>query len=186
MNGDDLRALWRDQPTKEIPEMTIEVLRERSGRLARKVATRKWSETIAGAVCMLLLAALGLHVPGAPLLQLACALLVVGEGVVIAGLWRRSAPAPAPVSAATAELLGYYRGELARERDLLKTMAAWYLAPVAPGLFLFPLGACAALGVPMLAVGVVATVSTAITCVILVALYRRSARRIARELEALG
>src|SRR5277367_4192791 len=121
MNGDDLlRALWRDQPTKEIPEMTIEVLRERSGRLARKATTRKWGETIAGAVSMLLLAALGVHVPGAPLLQLACVLLVVGEGVVIAGMWRHSTPASAPVGAATGEFLGYYRGELARERDFLK------------------------------------------------------------------
>ncbi len=29
--------------------MTVDVVRERSGRLARKVATRKWGETIAGA-----------------------------------------------------------------------------------------------------------------------------------------
>jgi len=187
MNGDDpLRALWRDQPTKEIPEMTIEVLRERSGRLARRVATRKWGETIAGGVSMLLLAALGVHVPGAPLLRLACLLLVVGEGVVIAGMWRHSAPAPAPVGAATGEFLGYYRGELARERDFFRTMVRWYIAPVAPGIFLFPIAVCAALGVPVFAVGVVATVSTAITYVILVAFHRRSARRIVREIEALA
>jgi len=187
MNGDDpLRALWRDQPTKEIPEMTIEVLRERSGRLARAVATRKWGETIAGALSMLLLAALGVHVTGSPLLQLACLLLVVGEGVVIAGMWRRSTPAPAPVGAATGEFLGYYRGELARERDFLGTMARWYIAPVAPGIFLFPIAACAALGLPVFAVGVVATVSTAITYVIIVMPYRRTARRMGREIESLA
>jgi len=161
-------------------------LRERSGRLARKVATRKWGETIAGAVSMLLLAALGVRVTGAPLLRLTCVLLVVGEGIVIAGMWRRSAPGVAPVGTSTAEFLGYYRGELARERDFLKTLVRWYLAPVAPGIFLLPIAVCAALGLPTLAVGVVATVSTALTYAVIVALYQRSSRRIAREIQALA
>jgi hypothetical protein len=183
---DPLRALWRAQPTKEIPEMSLEQLRERSGRLARKVAARKWAETIAGSVSMLFLAALGALATGAHLLQLACILLVVGEAIVIAGMWRRSAPTAAPVGASTGEYLGFYRGELAKERDRLRTMARWYLAPVAPGIFLLPIAVCAAIGVPLLVVGVVATVSTAFTYAIIVAVQRRSARRIAFEIEALA
>jgi hypothetical protein len=183
---DPFRALWRDQPTKEIPEMTVDVVRERSGRLARKVATRKWGETIAGALSMLLLAALGVRVTGAPLLQLTCVLLVLGEGIVVAGMWRRSAPGSAPVGATTGEFLGYYRGELAKERDRFKTMARWYLAPVAPGIFLLPIAICAALGGPTLVAGAITTLSTALTYAVIVAVYRYSARKIGREIEALA
>jgi hypothetical protein len=187
MNGDDpLRALWRDQPTKEIPEMTVEVLNVRSARLARKVSVRKWSETIAGGVSMLLLAALGVHAAEAPLLQVACILLVVGEGIVIAGMWRRSTPVAAPVGASTREFLAYYRGELARERDRLWTIARWYLAPVAPGLVLFGVAVCMALGIRSFTVGAVAAISTAITYAIIVAAHRRAARKIDREIDALG
>jgi hypothetical protein len=166
--------------------MTIGVLRERSGRLARKVAVRKWSETVGGGLSMILLTALAVHVTGALLLRLTCALLVVGEGVVIAGMWRRSAPAPAPVSVVTGEYLAYYRRELAKERRLLGTIARWYLAPVAPGILLLPIAVCSALGVPLLAVGALATVSTALTYAVIVALHARSARRIGREIDALG
>jgi hypothetical protein len=187
MNGDDpLRALWRDQPTKELPEMTLDVLHGRSKRLTRKVSTRKWSETIAGAACMLLLAALGARVAGAPLLRLTCLLLVVGEGIVIAGMWRRSTVTAAPVGATTRAFLDYYRAELARERDRLKTIARWYLAPVAPGIFLLPIALCAAVRGPTLVAGAITTVATALTYVILVALYRRSAGKIGREIDALG
>src|ERR1039458_6973482 len=162
--------------------MSVEVLQERSGRLSRKVAARKWSETIAGSLSMVPLGALGLWA-STPLLRLSCALLVVGEAIVIVGMWRVSAMAPAPSGASTQDLLSFYRGELGRERDRLWTIVRWYLAPVAPGIVLLPFGVYAALGISSPVVDVVTLASTALTYVIIVALHRRSARRIARELE---
>ncbi len=186
MEGDDpIRAMWRGQKAKEIPEMSLEVLQERSGRLASKVAVRKWSETVAGSLSMVALGAWGL-LASTPLLRLSCALLVVGEAIVIVGMWRVSAKTPAPSSASTQDLLSFYRGELGRERDRLRDIARWYLAPVAPGIVLFPFGVYAALGISSLLVTAVTLVSTALTYVIIVALHRRSAQRIARELESLG
>jgi len=185
MDGDDIRALWRGQEAKEIPEMSLELLQARSGRLASKVAVRKWSETVAGGLSMFALGAWGL-LASTPLLRLSCALLVVGEAIVIAGMWRVSAKAPAPVGASTQDLLSFYRGELGRERDRLWTIARWYLAPVAPGIVLLPFGVYSALGISSPGVNVVTLGSTALAYVIIIALHRRSARRIARELESLG
>jgi hypothetical protein len=185
MNGDDIRALWREQPTKEIPEMSLEVLQERSGRLSRKVAGRKWSETIAGSVSMVALAVLGVWA-STPLLRLSCGMLVVGEAIVIVAMWRVSATASAPGGASTKDLLSFYRDELGRERDRLLTIARWYLAPVAPGIVLLPFGVYAALGISSLVVSVVTVASTAVTYAIIIALHRRSAQRIARELASLG
>jgi hypothetical protein len=101
-------------------------------------------------------------------------------------MWRRSAAAPAPVGATTDDFLAYYRGELAKERNRLWTIARWYLAPVAPGIVLFGIAGCMALGVWNVTVGAVALVSIAITYGIIVAAHRRAARKIDREIEALG
>ena len=184
MNGDDpLRAMWREQPTKEIPEMSLDTLRARSGELARKVSRRKWGESIHGGVAIAL-AVLGVRAIHWPMIQLACLLLAVGEAVVIVGMWRRSAPVPAPIDATGADFLAYYRGELARERDRLWTIASWYLAPVVPGLLVLFVGVPIALG--LVTVAVISVASIALTYAVIIALYRRSARRIGREIAALG
>jgi hypothetical protein len=62
---------------------------------------------------------------------------------------------------------------------------SWPRAPSA-GAALRPLAVCTALGLPILAVGVVALVSTALTYAVIAAVYRRSSRRIAQELDALA
>lgn len=186
MTSDDpLRALWRDQPTKEVAEMSIEVLRERSDRLARKVSQRKWSETVAGGVSIALLAALGVRLTIAPLVQLACALLVVGEAAVLASLWRRSSPRPEPLSGATASYLASYRDALAKERDLLGSIWRWYLAPVVPGLVLFPIAVCVEIGVSPVIVGAGTVASVGLVCAIIVFAQRRTSRKLAREIDAL-
>jgi hypothetical protein len=187
MNGDeDLRALWRQQPVKEVREMTIEDLREHRVRLAKKESRRLWSETIAGAISMALLTALGVRAAGAPLVQVACAMLVIGEGVVIANLWRRGRPGLVPLDASTASHLAHYRTELAKERNLLATVAAWYLAPTLPGLMLFPIAVALEIGVSPVIVGAVTIASLALVEAIIVAVNRRQARRLAQEIEALG
>ena len=187
MDGDDpIRAMWRGQATKEIPQMSVEVLQERSGRLARKVAWRKWAETVAGGIGLVAFAVFGVRWHKAPLLLVACALLVLGEAVILVGMWRRSVMAPAPVGATTAEFLAHYRAELGRERDLLSTVPRWYLAPIMPGLAVFPFAVCVTVGVPWGWVSAVWLASLGLTCVVIVALNRRAARKVARELEALG
>jgi hypothetical protein len=184
MNGDDpLRAMWREQPTKEVPEMSLDTLRARSQELARKVSRRKWGESIHGGLCVAL-AVLGAGAIHWPLIQLACALLAVGEAIVILGMWRRSTPTPAPLDATGADFLAYYRAELARERDRLWTIAWWYLGPVVPGLLVLFVGVPVALG--WVSVAAISAASIALTYAVILALYRRSARRIGREIEALG
>jgi hypothetical protein len=187
MNGDDqLRALWRDQPVKEVPEMTIQVLREQSGRLAKKVSRRRWAETISGGTSMVLLVALAARVREAPLVQISCAMLVIGEAIVIANLWRRGRSSSAPLDASMTSHLAYYRAELARERDLLATVARWYLAPTLPGLVFFPIAVALEIGVSPVIVGTATIASLALVEAIIVVVHRRAAGRLAKEIEALG
>jgi hypothetical protein len=121
-----------------------------------------------------------------PLVWAACAVLVVGEAVVVAGVWRRSRRAAAPPDGTTAEVLAHYRGELLRERETLRTVWRWYLAPVLPGLVLFPVAVCVQVGIRALPVGVGCAVATLGVCALVVAVNRRAAGKVAREIEALG
>jgi hypothetical protein len=187
MNGDDpIRAMWRKQPTTEMPEMSAEQLHKKSDQLARKVTSRKWVETVAGGVGLVAFAVLGVRWRETPLLLFACALLVLGEAVVILGMWRRSVVTPAPVSATTADFLAHYRAELGHERDRLWTVPIWYLGPIAPGLAVFPFAVCVSAGLPWGWVCATWLPSLVLTCAIIAYLNRRVARRIAREIESLG
>jgi hypothetical protein len=187
MNGDEqLRALWRDQPVKEVPEMTIQALRERSHALAKKMSWRRWAETISGAISMALLTALAAHLRAAPLVQIACAMLVIGEGIVIANLWRRGRPGEAPLDGSTASHLAQLRADLAKERDLLASVARWYLAPTLPGLVFFPIAAALEIGVSAVVVGAWTIASLVIVEAIIVLVQRRAARRLTQEIDALG
>ncbi len=62
-------------------------------------------------------------------------------------------------------------------------MARWYYPPHG---HLLPIAICAALGGPTLVAGAITTLSTALTYAVIVAVYRYSARKIGREIEALA
>ncbi len=183
---DSLRSLWRAQSVEAPRPASIDALRERGRRMARKRSRRAWTETIAGSVSMVLLGALGLHMTGAPLVQLACVLLVLGELVVIATMWRRGTPRAEPLDASTSTYLAHYRGELAKERDYLASSWRGYLAPTVPGLVLFPIALSARLGMGVPFVAGVSVASIALVGAIVVVAHRRTARRLSRELEALA
>jgi hypothetical protein len=188
---EDLRALWRDQPTPPVTaEITPEALRERAAKLARQSRRRNVRETVAGGLGAAATAWVGWVVP-IPLAQIGCALLVLGTIWVLVVLWRRgrARPAPAP-TAPTAEHLAHLRAELARERDLLGSVVSWYLAPLVPGLVLMPLGMILEVAKRAPAAWAWLTMLIWIACgaIAMVAvawLNRRKSRQLAREIEAL-
>jgi hypothetical protein len=187
MEGDPLRAAWQAAPAGPMPAMTTEALRAREGALARKGARRRWSETIAGTTSMAALAAGAVGLTPMPWTRISFALLVIGEALVLATLWRRGKgrPLPPPIATSTVTHLAYYRGELARERDLLRSVARWYLAPTAPGLVLLPIGISLDLGWSVPWVGGTWIVSLVVVWAILVVVQRRAARKIELEIGAL-
>jgi hypothetical protein len=184
---DPLQAMWCARQTAAMPEVTTDVLRAREQKLASKGARRRWSESIAGATSMAALTAGAVSFTATPWTRGVLALLVIGEAVVLATLWRRGKgrPHPPPVATSTATHLAYYRRELARERDLLQSVAVWYLAPTAPGLVLLPFALCQDFGWSMPWVGGVWTVSLVAVWAILVAVQRHGARRLDLEIAAL-
>lgn len=140
MDSPDLQRLWQSQPTEYDP-MTLAQIHHEAERLQARVRRRNLIEYAAGAVAMLFF--LPVMVVGHGWMMRA------GAGLVIAGMlfifWRlsRVGPARSPVPSAAgagAALVDFQRDELIRQRDALRGVGTWYLAPVLPGFALLLLG----------------------------------------------
>jgi hypothetical protein len=124
---DELQRLWRAQQTKEAP-MAIEEIQLRARKLRRRVWTRDAVE-YAAAAWVVVMFARGAIVLERPLIRIGFA-LVAAATLFIAWYmyhhrWRT------PVAAGlTAQ---FYRVELTRQRDLVRSVWKWYLLPLWPG-----------------------------------------------------
>jgi len=61
------------------------------------------------------------------------ALIVAGMLYIVYNLYRRGAARAAPPDASFMECVDFYRRELERQRDLLRSIWRWYLGPMIPG-----------------------------------------------------
>ncbi len=60
--------------------------------------------------------------------------MLAGTAYVVVQLYRRSRPLALPEELGLMGSVEFYRRELVRQRDLLRSVWSWYLAPLAPGL----------------------------------------------------
>ena len=132
---DHLQSLWQDQPA-EGRAMSLDELRYRSRRLTRIVSRRNLREYVAGAMVAVACAYLALTAP-LPLVRAGAVLSEVGVIFIVYYLHRHGAARAMPADMALTSCLQFHRGELERQRDLLRGVWKWYLAPLLPGLILF-------------------------------------------------
>jgi hypothetical protein len=132
---DDPRNLWQSQ---EGEEMTISVdeLRAKAAKFQSRIRWRNWREQ---AACLFVIVAFGAGFLKMPQIvpRISCALIVVGAIYIAWHIRRWGAPQSLPADMGRANCAGFYRGELARQRDLLRSVWKWYLGPMIPGLGLF-------------------------------------------------
>jgi hypothetical protein len=130
-NPNDPRNLWQSQGEENVT-ITLEEIRLRAERLERRIWWRNFREYAAGVLVIAwFLATLhllhGLDFLG-PVLVLA------GVIYVMIQLRRRGTARSLPVDADTRSSVEFYRLELERQRDALRTVWRWYLLPLVPGL----------------------------------------------------
>jgi len=130
--SDDLQALWRAQPTEYEP-MTLAEIHHRARKLERKVRRRNLTEYIAGFLVILAFAPVLLH-RGSWMMQGGAALIIVATVMVLRHLHRMASARATPEGGAA--IVDFHREELVRQRDALRTVGRWYLAPFLPGLAL--------------------------------------------------
>ena len=176
---DDAGRLWRAQALTPLQPLPPQELAEKAAKLQGIVSRRNRREVIAAAVAapvFLFYAGFFPHW----LTKLGALLCVAGLGVVVWQLLQRASARPLP-QALAANLLAFHREELVRQRDALRSVWLWYVAPLVPGLALFLCGRQVENGRwdpwPFVAV--------ALLTVAVVLLNRYAARRLQRDIDAL-
>ena len=125
------QQLWQTQPL-EGTKMSAEAIRLRAGKFERKIAGRNLRETIAGVL------AIGgfsyfFVMSDAILDRITWGLFIAGMIWVIAVLHLKGAPKNLSADVGGATCVDFFRSELERQRDLVRDVWPWYLAPLVPG-----------------------------------------------------
>ncbi|MEI9997181.1 MAG: hypothetical protein WDM91_21475 [Rhizomicrobium sp.] len=129
----DAKTLWQNQET-ESTTVTLDDIRKRAGQFQRRVRNRNRREYIASAVVIAAFGVLAWQMPGW-MMKLGSVLIVTATLFVVWQLHRRGRAQTVPDGAA-AGLLAFHREELVRQREMLRTVWLWYLAPFVPGMAL--------------------------------------------------
>jgi hypothetical protein len=135
MTDPDLKDLWQDQPTEYDP-MTIADIHTKATAFRRRMRGRNQREYFG---CALAVAGF------TPLLFSSSWMMQAGGALVILAVifvgWqihRRASAGGAPKEGAA--VVDFHREQLVRQRDAARTIASWYMAPLAPGLLMMTLG----------------------------------------------
>jgi hypothetical protein len=119
-----------------IPNVPI---RQRAEEFQKRIRRRNYREYSAGTVVV---AAFTFYV-----WKLHPLLMRVGSGLEVAGavylmyqIHKRGSAKALPTTMAPADCADFHRKELARQRDLCRSIWRWYLGPMIPGLIVFTLG----------------------------------------------
>jgi hypothetical protein len=183
----DPRELWQSQPTEYEP-MTLAEIHRKARTFQGKVRRRNAIEYFG---CVLVVAG---FLPA--VLHRGSWMMQVGGGLVIAATvfvaWQLHRRASAgSVAEDDDALVESYRRELVRQRDALRSIARWYLAPFVPGMTLLLLGRWFQAPVPHrpialdhVIIGLVGVIAVLVFLVIWL-LNQRGAERLQRRIDEL-
>ena len=132
---DSPEALWQSQK-KEHQDMTVADVRRMAQTFQRKIRRRNAREYVFAVAGTVVYAVFIWLLPGM-LTRIGSAVTLLSIYFVVHQLRRDGAAREVPADAAARDCLAFHRGELARQRDLLRRVGRWQLAPMLPGLALF-------------------------------------------------
>ena len=113
--------------------MSVDEIRHRVGKFQEKVYWRNAREYVA-ALVVIVIFGFDFWRTSDALARVACGLIIAGTLYVMWHLHERGASRSLPAEMGLASGLEFYRRELARQRDLVRSVAWWYLGPMIPGL----------------------------------------------------
>lgn len=125
------QQIWQSQPV-EGTKMSVEAIRLRAGKFERKISRRNLRESIASLVVIVCFSYFFVKTPQIPL-RITWGLFIAGTIWVLVQLHRKGKPKAMPADAGRSNCLEFFRSELERQRDVVKDVWTWYLAPLVPG-----------------------------------------------------
>lgn len=134
----DLKTVWSTQDVEGF-SMPLDEIRAKSAKFQKRVRNRNRREYIAALFVVVVFACYAVFLPGL-IVKIGCGLVIAGTLFVAWQLHRRTSMDTPPLGESVVEYVAFHRSELVRQRDALKSVAAWYLAPLVPGLAVFMYG----------------------------------------------
>ncbi|MGM9514804.1 hypothetical protein ACS5PK_11170 [Roseateles sp. DB2] len=184
MTDNDLKTLWKSQSTDAFT-MPLQDIHRRAARFQRQVRLRNLLEYGAG---LFVLGGFGYYIVEFTglLMRAGSVLVMLGALFVLFELHRRGASRQPPGPGLGIASLDFHRAELARQRDALRDVWRWYVAPFIPGVVVFRWGVETELAdSPAFAHGTLANVCIALVFSAIVLVNRWSASRLQRQLDEL-
>jgi hypothetical protein len=132
----DPQTLWQNQATEYDP-MTLAQIHEKAHAFQARIRRRNVIEYIA---CVVVIAGFApvFLIRDSWMMQVGALLIMTATVFVASQLHQRGSSRRVPDGGAA--LIVSHRQELIRQRDALRSVGVWYLAPFAPGLGLLTLG----------------------------------------------
>lgn len=179
-DAEPLVTAWRAQPAA-LAARPLAELRAAARAVERRIAWRNRLETAAGVLGLCGWALVLWWFPQA-LIRLGAVLVIAGGLVVLWQLHRRAGLRRLPPPALGGATLPFHRAELLRQRDAMRSVGRWYLAPLVPGFIVFAWGM--ARHVPASQPGLFLLVAAALFVAVIM-LNRRGAAQLQRQIDAL-
>jgi hypothetical protein len=135
---DDICRVWQNQPLENQP-MPIDEIRSKAQQFEKRVSRRNLREYIGGALGIAIFT-IYLFIFRNPVARAGSVLIIAGVVMIMIQIYKRASPGSLPVDLALTASLEFHRRELVRQRDLLRSVMWWYIAPIVPGLVVFGAG----------------------------------------------
>jgi hypothetical protein len=132
---DDPRGLWQNQEVEEM-KISVEELRAKAAKFQRRMRMRNIREYIAALVVIGIFTLFFVKMTDT-IPRIGFAMIIAGSIYYMFHLWKWGSSKSVPAEMGRADCLHYYRDELARQRDLVRSAWLWAVGPIAPGMALF-------------------------------------------------
>jgi hypothetical protein len=131
---DDPRTLWQSQKVEEM-KLSIEELRAKAAKFRNRIRRRNVREQVAALVVLVLFGRYFWETPNT-IERIGYVLVMAGTIYYMWHLAKWGAAKFLPVDMGRADCIQFYRGELERQRDLLRGVWKWAIGPIVPGVAL--------------------------------------------------
>jgi Flp pilus assembly protein TadB len=138
------QKLWQSQPV-EATRMSAEAIRKRADKFEQRIRRRNVREYV-GSMLSAIVFVYFIVQSHDVLFRIAYGMFIAGMAVMVVQLYRKSAPRRMSGDMGASTCLQFFREELERQRDVVKNVWAWYLAPLVPGFVLLTVATL--IGVP--------------------------------------
>jgi hypothetical protein len=133
----DAKTLWCNQPSEEIV-VTLDNIPDRAEKFQSQIRRRNMREYLVAPVVVVMCGVCLCFFPGW-MMKTGSAFFIIAVLFVVWQLHRRAAAEMLPADSGK-PLVVFHREALIRQRDALRSVGAWGLAPLIPGFVLLVLG----------------------------------------------